>query len=57
MERGKVFKMEERRKFILFSYNFVINPTILSEFIWLYFYKLFIFNNLNVGTFFAFIIA
>jgi len=39
-ERGKqedVFKIEEGRKFILFPCNFVVNPTILSEFIWLYF--------------------
>jgi len=49
--------MEEGRKFALFFYNFVVNSTILSEFIWLYFYKLFIFNNLNVGTFIAFMIA
>ena len=52
-----MFKIEEGRKFILFSHNFVVNPTIMSEFIWLYFYKLFIFNNLNVGTFIAFMIA
>jgi len=32
-KKEKVFKIEEGRKFILFPYNFVVNPTILSEFI------------------------